>query len=141
MPNLTSNNHWSHLPNAKYIDEVLASLKSHTDIWAASCGDAAVEAQSSLRNTYRAEAWSAAWQESRALAREAAWEAVWNADICWVMAWDALVSLIAYDHSSKYYLMDDPDKLLTWHALSDDPACVLMLPAVIARSKIQELVK
>jgi hypothetical protein len=31
------------------------------------------------------------------------------------------------------------DRLKVWHALSDDPACILLLPAVIAFEQIEEM--
>ena len=106
-------NAWSHLPNAHHIDRVLESVKSHPEIWDA--------------------AWSAA--------RDAAWNAAWSAafdavqDAALYAARSAIAALIAYDDSSKY--LDMPgDRLRIWAILSEDPAAVLLLPAVIAFEKI-----
>jgi hypothetical protein len=51
---------------------------------------------------------------------------------------DAIASLIAYDDANKYLEMSS-DKLRVWSILSEDPAAILMLPAVIAFEKINEL--
>jgi len=66
----------------------------------------------------------------------AAWDAV--DDVAWEAAGSAIVALIAWDDSSKWLNMPS-DRLRVWHALSEDPACLLLLPAVIAFEKIKEL--
>jgi hypothetical protein len=103
---------WSHLPNAAHIDRVLASVKAHP------------------------EAWSAAWTTSRDAAlgatRNVAGNAAWNA------VPGAIAALIAWDHSIKYLDMAG-EELQVWAILSDDPACILLLPAVIAFENINEL--
>jgi hypothetical protein len=121
-------NAWSHLPNAYHIDLVLESVKSHPEIW-----DAA-----------RGAAWDAAWDAARyaalgaalGAARYAAWNAAWNA--ARGAAWNAVAALIAYDDASKYLEMTS-DQLRVWAILSEDPAAVLLLPAVIAFERISEL--
>jgi len=49
------------------------------------------------------------------------------------------VALIAWDHSAKYLKMT-PDELRVWYALSDDPACILLLPAVMVLQEEMEMV-
>jgi hypothetical protein len=58
---------WAHLPNAKDIDRVLASLAAHPQKWRA--------------------AWDAARNAARAAARDAARGALWDA-IAALIAWD-----------------------------------------------------
>jgi hypothetical protein len=51
---------------------------------------------------------------------------------------DATAALIAYDDASKY--LDMPvEQLRVWAILSEEPAAVLLLPAVIAFERINEL--
>jgi len=140
MTSLSNATAWSQLPNAKHIDEVIASDKAYPDIWALD-----VDVVQYMKYMSHADRYPYPWLIASEMItmsnREVLFDAVRKAPWQWIPAtWCALLALVAYDHSSKYYLMDDPDKLLTWHALSDDPACLLLLPAVIARSKIQELV-
>lgn len=52
-------------------------------------------------------------------------------------AWGANAALIAWDNSAKY-LDISSDQLKVWMHLSDDPAAVLILPAVIALEKVKE---
>jgi hypothetical protein len=117
---------WSHLPNAHHIDRVLESAKSHPEIW-----DAAWNAAWSAA---RDAAWSAAWDAARDAALNAAWSAAWDA----AAARGATAALIAYDDASKYIEMPS-DHLRVWSILSEDPAAVLLLPAVIAFERINEL--
>jgi hypothetical protein len=119
-------NAWSHLPNAHHIDRVIKSSKSHPEIWDAAwdaslaAWDASLAAQGAVWNAARGAAWGAA--------RGAAWGA----------AWGAITALIAYDDASKY--LDMPvDQLRFWSILSEEPAAVLLLPAVIAFERINEL--
>ena len=116
-------NAWSHLPNAHHIDRVLESVKSHPEIWEAAWNGA------------RGAAWNAAWGAARSAARGTARDAAMNA--AWVTAWYA-AALIAYDDASKYLDMPS-DQLRVWAILSEDPAAVLLLPAVIAFERINEL--
>ncbi len=92
---------WSHLPNARHIDRILAHLEAHPDKW-----DAA-----------RAAAYTAARDAARAAARDAARAAI--------------VALVAWDNCA-HLLELTPDQLRVYSRLSDDPAAVLLLPAVIA---------
>jgi hypothetical protein len=125
-------NAWIHLPNAHHIDRVLESVKSHPEIW-----DAAWDAD-------RGADWDAAWDAARDAAwnaaRDAAWNAAWGAarSAARGTAWNAVAALIAFDDASKY--LDMPvDQLRVWSILSEDPAAVLLLSAVIAFQRINEL--
>jgi hypothetical protein len=59
---------------------------------------------------------------------------VWSA----AAARGATAALIAYDDASKYLEMPS-DHLRIWAILSEDPAAILLLPAVIAFERISEL--
>lgn len=118
---------WSHLPNAAHIDRVLASVKSHPKAWTAA------------RDAARYAAWDAAWRAARYAARDEAWRAAWlKRDAARDTAWSAVAALIAWDQSAKFLDMT-PDELKMWQALSEDPAAILILPAVVAFEKINEL--
>jgi hypothetical protein len=128
-------NAWSHLPNAHHIDRVLESAKSHPEIWGATwdkAWDAATNAATNAaRDTDHNEAWDAALG-ARLTARGADWLAARDA------AWNAIIALIAYDDASKYLDMPS-DHLRIWAILSEIPAAILLIPAVIAFERINEL--
>ena len=117
-------NAWSHLPNACHIDRVFESAKSHPEIW-----DTAVDT-----------AREASWLAYRDAAYDAAYGAALGVDryAAWVAARDAAIALIAYDDASKYLEMAS-DQLRVWAILSEEPAAILLLPAVIAFERINEL--
>ena len=135
---------WSHLPNARYIDRVLESVKSHPEIWEAAWNGARLAAWNGAR--------LAAWNAARLAASDAAWVAASDAasdaarlaasDAAWVAAsdaaWGPIAALIAFDDAGKYLDMPS-DKLRVWAILSEDPAAVLLIPAVIAFERINEL--
>lgn len=132
-------NAWSHLPNARHIDRVLESLKSHSEIWAA--------ARDSATGFDRPTAWSAgrsaSFNAGRHLEWDAAYAATWSVtrETDWSAgdaAWDSVTSLIAYDYSANYLDMPS-DQLRVWAIISEDPAAILLLPAIIAFERINEL--
>ena len=114
---------WSHLPNAKYIDLVLESLKAHPSKWAAG--------RNAAWNAARNAAWNAAWNAARDAAWNAAWDAAWNA------AWDAIAALIAWDDCA-YMLESDPDELALIAKFGDHRA-ILLLPACKAFNLIKSV--
>lgn len=121
-------NAWSHLPNACHIDRIIKSAKSHPEIWDAAWNAAWNAAWTAALNA----AWNAAWSAARGAEMGAAMHAARDA------ARDATAALIAYDDASKYLEMPG-DHLRIWAILSEDPAAVLLLPAVIAFERISEL--
>ncbi len=129
-------NAWSHLPNVHHIDRVLESVKSHPEIW-----DTAVDtAWSAAHGAALDAAHIAALDASRIAALDASKVAAWNTS--WgaakIATMDATAALIAFDDASKY--LDMPvDQLRVWAILSEDPAAVLLLPAVVAFERINEL--
>ena len=123
---------WSHLPNAKYIDRIIAHVKVNPTAW-----DAAYEAS---RGAAWDAAWDAAWrvayEASRDVAQDAADDAV--VDAAWDAAWDALLALVAWDHASG--LMDLPAEQVKVLALLGNQAAILMYPAIKIMETTQELV-
>jgi hypothetical protein len=145
-------NEWSHLHNARHIDWVIASLKQHPEIWAVVVRE--------IRALARGAALDAAWDAVYDTARGAAWEEAYDAiyaatpDAPMGEAWSAsrnaiyatarpaarcpILALIVYDDCA--HLLDmSSEQLKTWALLSEQPAAVLLLPAVIAREQIREL--
>ncbi len=128
------------LPNAVHIARVLASLKANPKAWAA--------AWTATRDTAWADAWGAAWDTARnaasAVALNAAWTAARNAawgparapawDAAWgparAPAWGTLLALIARDDSARLLSLT-PDQLQAHHMVTEDPAAVLLMPAVM----------
>lgn len=123
---------WSHLPNAQYIDRVLESVKIHPEIWYAALNAASNAAWYAALNA----AGDAARDAARSAAGRAACYAAGDAP-CFA-AWYAASALIAYDDSAKYLDMTS-ERLRIWATLSEDPAAILLIPAVIAFEKINEL--
>ena len=126
---------WSHLPNAYHIDRIIESVKSHPEIWEAAWNGA----RGAASNAALSASWGAARSAARGTARDAAMNAA--SDAAWGAAWGAArgaAALIAYDDASKYLDMPS-DQLRVWAILSETPAAVLLLPAVIAFERINEL--
>jgi hypothetical protein len=130
---------WKDLPNATHIDQVLADLKSHPREFSAAWNAARAAAWDAAWGA----AWGAAWDEARDAVRDAAWDAAWDAarDAAGLAArdaaGDAIMALIAWDHSSKYLDMTH-DELGVWYQLNEDPACALLLTYVRARELIAQ---
>jgi hypothetical protein len=149
-------NAWSHLPNAHHIDRVIESVKENLEIW--------VEAWDAFRDMASNAIWGAAVAAVRDAASDAAWgaasDAAWGAvrgaasdaargaasDAARLAIWGAvrgaawgpIAALIAYDDASKYLEMSS-GHLRVWAILSEDPAAVLLLPAVVVFERISEL--
>ena len=129
-------NAWSHLPNAAHIDRVVKSVKSHPEVWSATWDAIPIV------DAARGAAGDATRNSARGAARGAAWDAAWSRR-AWGAAWawaagDTILALVAYDDAAKYLDMPS-DQLRVWAILSEEPAAVLLLPAVIAYEKIDEL--
>jgi hypothetical protein len=122
------------MPN--HIDRVLESVKSHPEIWGAAWNEARLSARYAALGAARLSARYAALDEAKYAALGAALGAARYA--AWNAAWGAIAALIAYDDASKY--LDMPvDQLRVWAILSEDPAAILLIPAVVAFEKIREL--
>ena len=116
---------WDHLPNAAHIDRIIASAKAHPEAWAA------------VWELAPWAVWEAALKVAVYSAREAAWDAAREAAPGHV-ATSAILALIAWDHSVKFLDMTS-NELKMWQALSEDPACILLLPVVRVFEKIAEM--
>ena len=129
---MTKKTEWSHLPNAVHIDRVLASLKANPGAWSRSRIASWTAAREAANKAARGVARTAALDA----ARTAAWYAA--RDEARLAAWYAISALIAWDNSAQYLDMTS-DELKMWAALSEDPAAILLLPAVRAFEQIDEL--
>jgi hypothetical protein len=138
-------NAWAHLPNAKHIDAIIASVEAHPKEWGAgrdAAGDAAYYAA-------RCAAWGAAWDAARGAASSAASSAAYNAarvaagGTAWDAAcsaasgaaWDAILALIAYDDCA-YMLNSNPGELEILAKFGNEKA-ILLLPACNAFAAIR----
>jgi hypothetical protein len=130
---MTEKTAWADLPNAKYIDLVLASMNKNPAAW-----DAAWDA---ARDAARAMVREAAWDEARDAAWGAASDAAWGAasDAAWGAAWDAILALIAWDDCG--YLFKETPEEVKILALLGNQAAVLLYPACVALQNIKELEK
>ena len=144
---------WSHLPNAKHIDWVIASVEQYPGIWAATRGAARVETWFGAWSVARYAAYNvtiddaardAIWDAARDAAWDAACGAAWNEaraatrDAIWDATRDAILALISYDDCANLFDMSG-DQLKIWAVLSEQPAAVLLLSAVEARERIAQL--
>lgn len=132
---------WSHLPNAAHIDRIIASVGEHPEVWyAAFNGLDGVKAPFSAT-------WYAALHKTfnahRVSASDAAHTALWAAAAAAACvgvggAAGAIRALVAFDDCAHYLEMPS-EQLDTWAALSGNPAAIMLLPAVVAFEKINEL--
>ena len=133
-------NLWSHLSNAQHVDRIIESVKSHPKVWVTSRKIARtivdLATYDAAYNTVLITAYNAGRHPIQNAAVGAAREAAHCSGR--IMAWNAILALIAYDDAAKYLDMTS-DKLKVWAVLSEDPAAVLMLPAVVAYEQISEL--
>ena len=123
-------NAWSHLPNAKHIDRVIASVKSHPELW----DDA--WAESRVWNQAMGQAWGQAHDQAR--------DQVWYQVSVWIpwrraeWARGTLMALATYDDSAKYLKLPI-DQLNMLYQLTEHPACILLQPAVLVFAKEKKL--
>jgi hypothetical protein len=121
-------NAWSHLPNAKYIDLILADLKKNPDDWSHAYSVVKRAAYNAVFNTV----WNAVWNAARYDAWDAAKNAANNA------ANGAILALIAYDYCS-WILNEKPEDIKLLAVLTQEPQYVLLYPAVLALEKSKEI--
>jgi len=130
---------WAHLPNAKHIDWVLASLNTHPEKWDAAFDAARDAAREAARNAAfdaaRDAANNAAWFAAREAAYNAVWDAAWNA--ARTSAYDAIVALVAYDDCA-YMIESEVDEIKILAKLGDQRA-ILLLPACIVFNETKAL--
>jgi len=126
---------WSHLPNAKHIDRIIADLKKNPGAWGATQDTAWIVTQDT--------AWNAAWTAARitAMAEEriATWGVAYDSvyDITTLnkrnSAWGAILALIAYDDCA--YLFDEKIEHVQMLALLGNEQAILLYPACVAMQK------
>jgi hypothetical protein len=160
---MTEHTAWADLPNAKYIDLVIASMNKNTAVWSAAWATARDAARgaawATARDAARGAAWDAASTAARGAARDAAWDAARGAarDAAWDAAWDAAqdaalaaaqdaalaaasgaaLALIAWDDYG--YLLDEKPENVKMLALLGNHAAVLLYPACVALQNTKEL--
>jgi hypothetical protein len=142
--------HWAHLPNAKYIDWVLATRETHPEKWGMAWNaiynsvwnakyNAALESarRAALRtagNTVSAVVRSNAMTAARQAAAGERW---WEKTLDRVTAWEAIQPLIAYDDCGCMIESEvDEIKILT---KIDDPRAILLLPACIVFNEMKKI--
>lgn len=116
---------WSHLPNAKYVDQLICSVRDNPDHWK----NSPVWNQVWLSTPE----WEDAWSAIRPAVTEEVWQIVRNdlgVKSLRQELWDSLVVLMAFEESCKFMVMS-PEQLRVWITLSGDPLAKLLLPAVI----------
>jgi hypothetical protein len=132
---MTEKTAWADLPNAKYIDLVIASLKKNPAVWGA--------AWDAARGAARGAAWDAAWGVTWNAARGAAWDAVRNAasgaasGAAWNVAYDAILALTSWDNYG--YLLEENPEDVKMLALLGNQAAVLLYIGCLALQHTQEL--
>jgi hypothetical protein len=125
---------WSHLPNAKYIDRILAHVKTNHEAWPAApmCSTAWSAARSACID-------NADGPAGRKAAIDAAWDATWsaaeNAELS--AAGDAILALVSWDHAGA--LLDLPAEQVRVLALLGQPAAILLYPTVLAMENTQNI--
>jgi hypothetical protein len=126
---------WADLPNAKYIDLVIDSVKKNPAAWDAA-GDAVWDA---TWDAARDATWDATRNATRNAARDATWGAARDAarDAARTAAWGAALALIAWDDCG--YLLEEKPEDVKMLALLGNQAAVLLYPACVALQNTKEL--
>jgi len=124
---------WAHLPNAKHIDWVIASIKVNPEKW----------------DTVRTAEWKSAWYTAfDIVSGKEAWNEAWYT--IWGTTWDpsrdngrnaacgSTAGLITYDDCA-YMIESDIDEIKILAKLGDQKA-ILLLPACIVFNETKALV-
>ena len=132
---------WSDLSNARHIDRVIETLNSHHDIWYKTrwvvqtvefdngvVSESRAKARKELHRANRLEVWYAAQVAIIGASHGAPGPG----------ARAAILALVTYDDCDQYLNMSS-DQLRVWSLLTEHPAAILLLPAVIAFERIKEL--
>ena len=133
-------NIWNNLPNGIHIDWVLESSKTHPYEWSISWECHTADDSSGEMGEARYNAKEDTSDSCRYTGRDPFMDAILDATrgaVFKTAAKDAVLSLVVYDHAAKYLDMTY-DELLTWSHLNNDPAAILLLPALIVRELINE---
>jgi len=129
---------WSHLLNASRIDQIIVHVKANPKEWAAARYAARDAGRSAARDAARDAAYDAARDAGRSAARDAGRSAARDAayvaarDAAYVAACDAALALVAWDHAGS--LLDLPSDQVLMLSKLEQPAAILMYPAVLAMS-------
>jgi hypothetical protein len=129
-------NQWDHLPNAKHIDTILASIKAHPKEWGAVYYTAIRAAKGAAREAAK----GAAREAAKGAARDAEWSAAYYAVkgaayyAARGAAWYSIIALIAYDDCA-YMIGSEPSELEIIAKFGDERA-ILLLPACKAFAAI-----
>jgi hypothetical protein len=134
---MTEKTAWADLPNAKYIDLVLASMNKNPAACDAARAMAWAAARDAAWRAARGAAWDAAWGASRGASRGEVWDAA--RDTAKEEAWTAVLALIAWDDCG--YLFEETPEEVKMLALLGNQAAVLLYPACVALQNIKELEK
>jgi hypothetical protein len=128
-------NAWDHLPNAKHIDRILASLKADFEIWNRAYHETLVEDKAHV------------FIQAFALIQPNDLDTLHTIqiamrDLSWSYsavdaATDALIALVAYEDSAKYLELS-VGQLNMLYQLNEHPACFLLRVAVRAFELEQE---
>jgi hypothetical protein len=134
---------WAHLPNAKHIDWVLASINKYPTWWC-HANTTAYHNMSDIEN----HAWCNAWHYINSLddpeKRQWAWESAKKiAYRCYIWglrntAANVIMALIAYDDCG--YMIESDIGELKLIAAFGDPRAILLLPACIVYNETKGLV-
>ena len=152
---------WNHLPNAHHIDRILASMKSHHEVWmefstpwnlglpfkhdaeipegylaTRAAEDKMSEALPSTKNNifyaaYKATMMAAGYPEDPDNTATLHWQ-----DQLFNRALNGITALITWDDSSKL-LAITADEIKAWYTFTEEPAAILLLPVVQVFEKIQ----
>lgn len=125
---------WSHLPNAAYIDRILADVKANPAHW-----NATLTVNQYLKSIHN---WSAtenaAMDAIKIQARYQTWIAARDAAASGFATLFTIFALIAWDDAGDYLNLS-VDQVKKWALLGDHKAA-LMLPAVLAFEKSKGVV-
>jgi len=132
---------WSHLPNAKHIDRIIADLGKNTGVWTAAWDAEWYAAWNAASADARTAARTDAWNATRNATRTDAWNDAW--DDAWNAAWNAarnaarnaaasgaILALIAYDDCA--YLLDEKPEHVQMLALLGNEKAILLYSACVA---------
>jgi len=126
---------WAHLPNAKHIDWVLASLKANPEKWEAARTAARDAAGMATWNARCGKPWYMAYFATINAACDATFDTGGSAAYFSVI--DAILALMAYDDCG--YMIESEIGELKIIAAFGDPRAILLLPACIAFNETKVL--
>ena len=118
-------NAWDHLPNAKHIDRVIASVRANPSKWKLAKEKSDPERVDSFWNAARYEMWAVLENKCRVAAVDSLIGMLWASG-----AWCGILSLIAYDDCA--HMLDSDIGELKILAAFGDSRALFLLPACIA---------